>query len=957
MSSHRLPPQPGEWIDRTRSLNFSFEGEALTGWAGDTVSSALLAQDRSVLGRSFKYHRPRSVLSAANHDANVLLQTADRLNVRGDVEPLVAGEAYRAVNTLGGVRRDWGRFIERLAPLLPVGFYYKTFHRPRALFPFWEALIRRLSGLGAVRADFPEDRQGHTHLRCDCLVIGAGAAGLAATRELLAAGLKVVLADENARVGGSVFYAGDSSACAWLDDVTAEIAGHPTLVSYPGTFAAGCYSDLEVALVTPDGLVIVQPRRLLIATGAIEQPAIFRNNDLPGVMLASAAQRLVARYAVAPFTRAVVLAGNPDAYRAALWFAARGVRIEAILDLDADGKSSAGFEDALRAQGVTLVRGLTALEALADGEGCLGGIRFTSMGQAGTLACDGLLMSVGWSPATQLLYQSGGRFAHDPGIEQMVPVHLPPGVHAAGRVNGVHAFEDRVADGRAAAHEILSSLGHNTLDVCPRPSRNGTRRSHPKPWFAHPQKREFVDFDEDIQLADLEVACREGFDNIELLKRFTTNGMGPSQGKHSSLNAARWLADHLGKTLDEVGSTTARPFYHPVPLGVLAGRRVRPEARTAADIEHGAAGAVWMEAGAWRRPRHYGAGDPEACRLEEYRAVRERAGIIDVSTLGKIELVGPDALALLNLAYTGALDSLAVGKTRYVLLCDQRGLLVDDGIAARLGEAHYYVTAGSGHVQSTFRLLTQIAALARLDVEIMDRTRVLSALNVAGPASRRLLQAHTPQALDDRAFPFLGIRETTLFDVPVRLIRVGFVGETGFEIHARYGDGLLLWQRLSAAGAAVGLRPFGIDTQRLLRLEKGHLIVGHDTDGVMHPFETPLGAMVAFSKPRFMGRAALEVLRDSVSRQVVAFTSRDPRARTLEECHLAIRNGEIAGRITSLGFSPTLGCTIGLAVLEQAPEEGGVLHFRNAEGALIEAAQVHEAFYDPGNLRQREGQA
>lgn len=955
MSSHRLPPQPGEWIDRRRPLDFSFEGEALTGWAGDTVSSALLAEGRTMLGRSFKYHRPRGVLSAANHDANVLLQTADRLNLRADVEPLVAGEAYRAVNTLGGVRRDRGRFIERLAPVLPVGFYYKTFHRPRALFPFWESLIRRISGLGTVRADFPRDRQPITHLRCDCLVVGAGAAGLAAVRELLAAGLEVVLVDENAQIGGSVVHAGDPTASVWLDDVTRDLDHHPHLTRYTGAFAAGCYSDLEVAVVAREGLCIVQPRRLLIATGAIEQPAIFRNNDLPGVMLASAAQRLVARYAVAPFTRAVMLAGNPDAYRAALWFAARGLRIEAVLDLDTEGQSSGEFDAALRAQGVTLVRGLTGLEALADGEGCLRGVRFESGGHSRTLACDGLLMSVGWAPATQLLYQSGGRFAHDSAIDQMVPTHLPPGVHAAGRVNGVHTFEDRVADGQAAAHEILASLGH-ALSTRPRPSRDGIRRSHPKPWFAHPRKREFVDFDEDIQIADLDVACREGFDNIELLKRFTTNGMGPSQGKHSSLNAARWLADRLGKTLDEVGSTTARPFYHPVPLGVLAGRRVRPEARTALEIEHSAAGAVWMEAGAWRRPRHYGKGEPQACRLEEYRAVRERVGMIDVSTLGKIELVGPDARVLLNLAYTGSLDSLAVGKTRYVLLCDQRGLLVDDGIAARLGDAHYYVTAGSGHVQSTFRVLTQIAALERLDVEIIDRTRVLSALNVAGPASRQLLQDHTPQALDDAAFPFLGIRETTLFGVPVRLIRVGFVGETGFEVHARYGDGLLLWQRLRAAGAAHGLRPFGIETQRLLRLEKGHLIVGHDTDGVMHPFETPLGGMVAFSKKRFMGRAALEVLRDAASRRVVAFTSRDPRAKTLEECHLAIRDGEIAGRITSLGFSPTLGCTVGLAVLEQAPAKGSVLHFRNSEGALIEAMQVQEPFYDPDNLRQRETQ-
>lgn len=954
MSSHRLPPQPGEWIARDAPLEFRFEGNVFRGFEGDTVSSALLAEDQRVLGRSFKYHRPRSVLSAANHDANVLLQTAATLNLRGDVEPVVAGSDYRAVNTVGGVRRDWARFIERLAPMLPVGFYYKTFHRPRALFPLWERIIRRISGLGVVRPDFPRTRQPHQHLACHCLVVGAGAAGLAATRALLDAGLHVTLVDENPRIGGSAFHAGDDAARAWLTETLSALQAHPRLKVFTRTVAAGCYSDLELALVTPEGLVFAQAQRLVLATGAHEQPAVFRNNDLPGVMLTSAAQRLVARHAVAPFTRGVMLAGNADAARALAWFAARGLRIDAVLDLDPSGQALADIRPQLAAQGIACLRDIRQVEALAARDGTLGAVRVDAGGQSKTLACDGLLMSVGWAPANPLLHQAGTRFRHDADIDQMVPDTLPRGVFACGRVNGVHAFNAKLADGQAAAAEVCA-----TLDVAvpsaPRPARGTSRCGLAKPWFRHPRKREFIDFDEDIQLHDLEVACREGFDNIELLKRFTTNGMGPSQGKHSNLNAARWLADYRGETLEQVGSTTARPFYHPVPLGTLAGRRIRPEARSALESLHDEAGAVWMEAGAWRRPRHYGEGDPAVRRLEEYRAVRERVGMIDVSTLGKLEIIGPDALQLLNLAYTSAFDKLAIGKTRYVLLCESRGLLVDDGVAARLGDGHYYVTAGSGHVQGTYRTLTQLAALEGLAVEVIDRTRALCALNVAGPAARGLLQAHTPLGLDDVNFPFLGVRETTLFEIPVRLMRVGFVGETGFEIHARYSDGPRLWTALTAAGAAFGLRPFGVDTQRLLRLEKGHLIIGHDTDGVMHPFETALGGMVAFSKPRFMGRAALEYLSHHATRSVVPFVSQDPGAAQLEECHLAIADGEIIGRITSLGQSPSLNCTVGLAVVERTVPAGERLLLRNATGAEVEARVVDGAFYDPTNARQREG--
>ncbi|MBI2803023.1 MAG: (2Fe-2S)-binding protein [Gammaproteobacteria bacterium] len=949
---HRLPPQPHEWVTRGTRVHFEFEGERFTALAGDTLTSALLANGQRLLGRSFKYHRPRGVLSAANHDANVLLQTATRLNLRADVEPVVSGEAYRAVNTWGGLRRDWGRALEWLAPILPVGFYYKAFFRPRWLFPFWERLIRRASGLGVVTADFPRTRRAARREFCECLVIGAGPAGLACARVLSASGIRITLVDENVRLGGSLTYAHSTDQDQqWLAQATAALGNASTLKVHTGAFAAGIYSDREVALVSAEGLITINASAIVVATGAIEQPAIFRNNDLPGVMLASGAQRLVRRYAVAPFLRGVIVAGNLDAYAAARELKAAGLTIEAVLDLD-DPATRGASANELAAAGVRLAGPIKQLEAHAE-RAMLGRVSWTVDGIADSLACDGLLMSVGWAGATQLLHQAGARFEFAPTLNQMLPGELPTGVFAAGRVNGRYQLADRIGDGEAAAREVLSFL-RGAAAAAPRPALEASARSHPRPWFEHARRKHFVDFDEDLQLHDLDVACREGFDNVELLKRYTTNGMGPSQGKHSNLNAARFLADYHGQTLGQIGATTARPFYHPVEMGTLAGRRWRPQCASALNPEHEAAGAEWMEAGQWRRPRFYRRGGEAESRLAEYRAVRERVGLIDVSTLGKFEVVGPDAARLLNLCYTGAVDKTALGMTRYILMCDHRGIIVDDGVAARLGEDHFYVTAGSSHAAASYRQLTQVAALFKLDVEIIDVTRQVAAINIAGPRARALLAGVTQQELAESAFPFLGIRETVLSGLQVRMMRVGFVGEVGYEIHLAYSEARQLWRDLVRLGQSDDLMPFGVETQRLLRLEKGHLIVGQDTDGVMHPFETPLTALVNFKKPQFLGKAALETLREHAERVLIGFESTHvDLAAPIEECHLIIDDRAVQGRVTSVGYSPGLNKTIGLAVLDRdSVARAKAFRIRLTNGAYADAHLVNTPFYDPKNARQ-----
>jgi len=964
MSARRLPVQPGEWIDRMRAFDFQFEGETCTAFDGDTITSAVLAGGRTVLGRSFKYHRPRGVLSAANHDANVILDSVAAINIRADVTAPTPGMRYRVVNTRGGVDRDRGRFIGALAPLLPVGFYYKAFHRPRALFPYWERLIRQFSGLGEITPAHPATRGTTRRANCDVLVIGAGVAGLAAARELAGQGVSVIVVDENAQAGGTLSYRydADGSAQGLLRAALAVLGDAPRVRLMTSTCAVGCYADRTVALAAPEGLMVVQARSIIVATGAVEQPAVFHNNDLPGVMLASAAERLVRRYAVAPCTRAVVLAGNADAYGAALGLKAAGIEIAAIVDLedpDARGTSAA----AARAQGIRVLARSQVSAAQAHGL-TLASVTVTAAGSAGsgggeTLACDGLLMSVGWAPASPLLAQAGAVMSYDAALGHARPTQLPPGVFAAGRVNGRFGLQAEFEDGRAAAADALQSLGVATQAVG-RPAV-ALAQSHPWPIVDHPARKNFVDFDEDIQVEDYRVAVREGFDNIELMKRYTTNGMGPSQGKHSNPNAARVLAATLGCDAGAVGATTLRPFYHPVPMGVLGGRRLRAYAASALNPAHDAAGAVWTEVGAWHRPKFYQQREPGARHVAEYHAVRERVGIIDVSTLGKFEIRGPDAGRLLDLCYTSAVSKTRIGMTRYVLMIDHRGTITDDGVAGRVSEDCFYVTAGTTHAVGSYRLLLQVAAAYALDVDVIDLTRHLAAVNVAGPLALQLLEPLADAALGLREMPFLAVRDGRLAGIDVRLMRVGFVGEYGVEIHLPYAAAPALWARLMADGAPHQIQPFGVDTQRLLRLEKGHLIVGQDTDGVMHPFETPLAGLVNFTKPAFVGRAASEYLKAHATRAIVGFETdhRDPAA-PIEECHLVIDNDRIKGRVTSVGYSPTLDKTIGLAVLEDVTALPSTLQIRVTGARLVSARVVPTPFYDPGNLRQRvvtEGQS
>jgi sarcosine oxidase subunit alpha len=775
-------------------------------------------------------------------------------------------------------------------------------------------------------------------------------------------GARVALIDESLRLSGND--APPSLARAVHD------CGSITL--YPETVAAGYYADHWVALAQQAHMVKMRAGAVVFATGVIGQPAVFRNNDLPGVMLAAGAIRLLLRHGVAPGRRVVMLAANLEAYTACLELHAHGVAIAAIVDLrPAPDRDSAVTDCA--ALGIEMLSAHAPYEAIPGPDGVVAALVVAPWDVAGhvdasrsrRIECDAILMSVGWAAATQLFLQAGGSTRFSEELQQFVPRETPPGIFAAGRLNGVYDLESRMADGRRAGSQAAVHAGFGAAGGAPAASNTLVARSarcpsHRFPIVDHPRAKNFVDFDEDLQVKDLENAAQEGFDSSELLKRYSTVGMGPSQGKHSNMNALRVLARYRGVGVEELGLTTSRPMYHPVPMKLLAGRSFYPERRTPIDAQHAALGAVWMPAANWRRPEYYAvSGESRAQSIAaEVRAVRSSVGLIDVGTLGKIEIYGPQAGELLDRVYAGRYSDLKVGMTRYGLMLDESGVIIDDGVIARLSEELFYFTTTTGGSATVFRELLRLNALWGLDCALMNVTGHRAALNFAGPSSREILQGMTDIELRDESFPYLAVRTGHVAGVAARLMRVGFVGELGYEIHVAAGRGAEVWQALHKAGAARGLRPFGVEAQRVLRLEKGHFIVGQDTDGLTDPQEANAMWAVAMKKPFFVGQRSLRILQARGPRQKLVGIEFAAAAPLPKECHLIIEQGAIAGRVTSVTHSQALNKSIGLAMLSpDLAVAGRDIQIRVDDGSMLAARVAAAPFYDPKNLRQKPGVA
>jgi sarcosine oxidase subunit alpha len=963
---NRLPNR-GALIDRAKPVTFTFEGRAIEGFAGDTIASALCANGQWVISRSFKYHRPRGVLTMIGQDANTLVQVADEPNCLADKRAIAPGLAVEAQNYFGSFDSDAGRFVGWFSKFLPVGFYYKTFHEKRTSWRFWEPIVRAMAGLGKIDPHAHHGYYDKQYLFADVAVIGGGPAGMAAAIEAAKAGGEVILIDENPKLGGSLNYArfdeSGEAACKADGALLNAVNAAANIRVMTDAVVSGLFADNWIPIIRGNRFYKLRAKAVVVATGSIEQPAVFRNNDLPGIMMGSAAQRLIHFYGVRPGSKAVILTANDDGYAQALDLLSIGSSVAAILDLRSDPPVTA-LTGAVRKHGVPVHTGCAIAEAYAEGREHVTGVAVSAIAGEGRLGdpvagydCDLVLMSVGYSPAAHLLLQAGAKFSYDTTGNMFMPREIPVGIFAAGSVAGTFRLDAVQAGGAQAGWAAAQHAGLG-VGAAPAAPAAGVdpNQTHAWPIFPHAKGGDFVDFDEDLKYHDLINGIADGFDNVELLKRYSTVGMGPSQGKHSAVAAVRIVARETGRDLGAMTVTTQRPPYTPEKFGHLAGRIFDPERRTAMHHRHLELGAQMMPAGIWWRPAYYG---PKAARetaiREEVLAVRNNVGLIDVSTLGGLDVRGPDAAEFLNRMYTFTYSKLAVGKSRYVLMTDQAGVITDDGVACRFGEEHFYVTATTSGVDAVYRTMLQWNAQWRLDVDVANVTAAYAGVNIAGPKSRQVLQRLcTDIDLSADAFPYLGVRMGTVAGIPARLLRVGFVGELGYEIHVPYGYGEALWDALLEAGKPEGIRPFGVEAQRVLRLEKGHIIVSQDTDGLTSVWEADMPWAVAKTKPFFVGgRSSAIMAKMPLTRKLVGFTLDDPALPCPEECHLVIREGEIVGRVTSAVRSPNLGKVVGLAYVHPDDAKPDArISIKVDGGRMIEGRVVPIPFYDPESKRQ-----
>ncbi|MCO8163658.1 2Fe-2S iron-sulfur cluster-binding protein [Pseudomonas sp. 21LCFQ010] len=964
-TANRLPAPMGLLIDRSKPLTFSFDGKAYEGLQGDSIASALLASGRHLLSRSFKYHRPRGPLSMAGQDANTLVQLPREPNVLADTFALENGLRVSGQNYNGSLDNDKDALLGKFSKFMPVGFYYRSFYKPKGMWKVWEPVIRKKAGMGVLDLGFKPEYYDKAYLFTDLAVIGAGPAGLQAALTAANAGAKVLLIEQQPILGGSLTYARfdleGQRAGQLRAELVAAVEGHANIRILHSATCNAWFTDNYLPVIQGKRLYKVRATQCLITSGSFDQPVIFRNNDLPGIMLTSAAQRLMKLYAVKPGQRAVVLTGNDDGYLAALDLHDQGVQVAALADLR-NQPADRNLLIELEKRGITCHAGTTVYEALHEKAmrhiSAVDLRKITGQGQVAsagmTLDCDLLCMSGGYMPVYQLLCQAGGKLAYDEQSAEFSLSGLPANLNIAGSVNGQHSLDNVLADATRAALDIIASLGlHTTQQAAP--LKGEAQVNFPWPIFPHPKGKDFVDFDEDLQVRDIVNATRIGYRDVQLVKRYSTVGMGPSQGRHSALPTARLVAAATQRSISETGVTTARPPFEAEKLAHVAGRGFDPYRQTPMHSRHVKAGAKMMPAGIWQRPAFYGQpAQRDACMQAEARHVRSKVGIIDVSTLGGLDIRGPDAAELLNRMYTFAFIKQPVGRSRYALMTNEQGAVIDDGVCARFAEQHFYVTATTSGVDRIYQQMLKWNAQWRLDVDIANVTAAISAVNVAGPDSRKVLEQLCHDIdLSAAGFPYLGVRQGTVAGIKARLLRVGFVGELGYEIHVPARHAVQLWDALIEAGKPYDIKPFGVETQRLLRLEKGHVIISQDTDGMTHPGEIDMNWAVSRNKPFFVGRRSIDILQaQPQKRKLVGFTLPAGSPQPLEG-HLVLSGPDISGNVTSCEYSQTLGKIIGLAYagFDQS-QPGQQIPIRVEGGVMVQATVVQLPFFDPENQRQ-----
>lgn len=950
MSGYRLPN--GGRVDRAVPKSFTFDGKGYQGFAGDTLASALLANGVQIFGRSFKYHRPRGLLGAGSEEPNALISVTRgpgrfTPNLRATGIALYEGLTATSQNRWPSLRFDMGAINDRLGMFFPAGFYNKTFMWPRS---FWEKLyepaIRRMAGLGNPPTEEDPDHYGATYAHCDLLIIGAGPAGIDAALEASATSKRVILIDEQDEAGGGAL--ADPSLWPWLERSMKALADAPNVTMLTRTTAFGYYHDNFIGAVerltdhlpeTGHGprekLWRIRAGEVVLAQGAIERPLVFDGNDTPGVMLASAARTFALRYRVAVGRSVALMASHDSGWNDVFALAKAGVGVAAIID----ARSVVGPE--LLAEAATLgisvhlghsvigVNGRHAVKAIeiATNEGAA----------RKTISCDALLMAGGWTPTIHLWSHSKGsvKWRHD--IGAYVPDQPNENVRCVGACAGSWDF------GEGA---VIDSL----------PTPKDRRRI-----------KAFVDYQNDVTAKDIRLAVQEGFRSIEHIKRYTTNGMATDQGKTSNLNGLQIASDALARPVTDIGLTTFRPPYTPQTFGALAGHAkgalFQPIRKTNIHSWAEENGAVFELVAQWRRARYFPkpGEDMHGAVNRECRAVRAGVGIFDASTLGKIEVVGPDAAEFLNRMYTNPWKSLEPGRCRYGLLLKEDGFITDDGVSARLADDRFHLTTTTGGAARVLNIMEDYLQTEwpDLNVWLTSTTEQYAVIALQGPMARTLLEPLVEGIdLSPEAFPHMAVREGSICGIPTRLFRVSFTGELGLEINVPSAYGCALWERLMAEGARYDITPYGTEAMHVLRAEKGFIIVGQDTDGTVTPFDAGLGWAVGKKKPDFVGKRSL-ARPDIVApgrKQLVGLLTDDPNLVLEEGAQIVADPNQtipmtMIGHVTSSYWSEALGRSIAMALVAGGQGRMGETLHVPMPGKTHAAKVSGMVFYDPEGAR------
>ena len=989
-------------VDTDKQINFTFDGKRYLGYEGDTLASALLANGVKRVGRSFKLHRPRGLLGAGCEEPNALVQLENgglsEPNARATLVPLYQGLKARGQNAWPSVDWDVLGLMGWFHRLLPASFYYKSMIWPN--WHFYERFVRPLAGLGKVPEANDAQQYHKRNVHCDVLIVGAGPAGLAAALAAGRSGVRVMLMDEQECLGGSLLSQnttiGNASSQQWLVEALAELTALPKVTLLPRTTVAGYYEQnflVAVERVTNhlggqannkqprERLWRVRAKQVVIATGAIERPLVFENNDRPGVMLASAVQIYANRYGVAAGERVVVLTNNDSAYQTALDLHRAGVTVAAVVDSRAH--VAGPYQQAVREKNIPLMLGCLAQQV--KGRRQVAGVTLSEHKGGGvlgntvaTIDCDVIAMSGGWTPTIHLYSQAGGTLAFDDSSHSFVPDKCAQAVTVAGSANGAFSLkaclEQGFQQGRHAAQaEAINTMAPNTAAHKEDSASVGEQAVASAEWPQEAMQpywyirnanteKQWLDFQYDVKVSDIELAQRENFVSIEHVKRYTTNGMSIDQGKTSNMNTLAVMAELSGRKIPEVGTTKFRPPYHPVTLGTFVGRdlgdQYAPRLEMPAHRWHISHGAHMADMGGWQRPECYvRAGETMDDAIKrEVNAARNAVGLFDGSPLGKIEVKGPDAAAFLNKIYINNAATLQQHRARYGLMCNENGVVIDDGVFVRLAEDHFLVHTTSGGATTISQWMEEWLQCEWLDLRVIinNVTTQWATATISGPNARKVLQTLNSDIDFERdAFPHMHYREGLIQGVRARVLRASFTGEISYEVSVPASCGLSLWEVLFEAGQDYGITPYGVESLMVLRCEKGYLHVGADTDGTTNPLDLGWGFPISKKQDDFIGRRSLSRPNDVRENrlQFVGLEAVDSHTSLPIGGHVvASANPTIPeqtqGYVTSACLSPTLNKSIGLGIVAGGQARTGEHVFVFANGQTVAATIVSPTHFD-----------